>query len=443
MRLDKNHNTLSCTTCHAGGINVPDKEQAHLNLIAEPALPRHINKTCGPCHTKISKQITTSLHYSLKKSTNLFRKAFGATEPLQTFLNTPQVVPPHSILDLADDLLHRRCFNCHPFNHGDDYPLTGHGTGCGSCHLHFVEGSLVNHNFQKPHDDQCFSCHYGNYVGFDYYGRFEHDLNTEYRTPYTTKDKFFRPYGIEFHQLRPDIHHLKGLWCIDCHSGTELMSSDGAKISCESCHVETELISTLPRGVKKIADHYIFHAVDGRDHPLPTLRHPAHFTYQGQVTCQACHAQWTFNDLGKHYIRYDNDGYDTWDALTTQGNFTVQSILENNLDFDKDEIPPEMDDKLSGKIGIGIWLKSYSQRRWGDIKLGRDRKGRITTLRPMLDYYLSWVDEDDIVRFSSQESRADNNGYQPYTPHTTGAAGIFYQQRIRRYLKTENQVLKQ
>ena len=440
MNLDENHN-FPCTTCHKGTLNASNKNDAHKSLIAQPGSPLHMSNICASCHSKNVKSVGNSLHFTLKKSTNLFRKSFGATTNLDTFQQTPDPGQPKSALQLADDLLRRRCFNCHPFNSGNNFPLTSHGTGCSACHLPVVDGSLVSHGFSKPSDERCLSCHYGNYVGFDYYGRFEHDLNNEYRTPYTTTNEFFRPYGVEYHQLKPDIHQQKGLWCIDCHTGSELMHTGENKPSCKGCHLEKELISSPPKNITAKKDGFVLLDTGGKLHPVPTMTDPAHFLYDQKVRCQSCHAQWTFNDTGKHYLRLDSDDFDSWSSLTTQGNVEVQTILENNIDFDKTEMAVQMRDKISGKMKAGIWLKGYSQRRWEEVLLGRDSDGKITTIRPVLDFSLSWVDKDDNVRFDSVMSHAANSGYLPYVPHTTGSAGIFYRQRIDRFLKSERSPL--
>ncbi len=80
----------------------------------------------------------------------MFRKAFGAKTELASFVETPQKNDPETALELADDLLRRRCFRCHPYSSGDNYPSVVHGTGCGACHMVFSEGKLQSHQLAKP-----------------------------------------------------------------------------------------------------------------------------------------------------------------------------------------------------------------------------------------------------------------------------------------------------
>ncbi len=437
MELDSRHQ-LPCTSCHQGNNGAKDKGSAHVDLVAHPSHPDSMQKICGPCHGQMVAGVLESSHFTLENSTNLFRQAFGAEEKLASFLDTPRPAAPATALDLADDLLRRRCFKCHPYSRGDNYPATTHGTGCASCHLAFAEGRLTSHTFEKPRDEQCLSCHYGNYVGFDYYGRFEHDFNAEYRTPFTTTDDHFRPYGVEYHPLAADIHQQWGMVCLDCHSGKELMTKDGGKPSCQACHDSSELMATLPPRMEKRSDGFILHGVGGKEHPVPLLQHPAHFEQQQPVTCQVCHAQWTFNDFGKHFLRSDSDDLSPWTLLATQGDAELEAVVENNLNFDKPELPPGMTDTLTGESQPGLWLKGYSMRRWENPLLGRDQSGAIATVRPLLDWSLSWIDQNETVRFDSVAPERPGKMLRAYVPHTTGPAGVFYRLRIDQFLKTEH-----
>ena len=76
-------------------------------------------------------------------------------------------------------------------------------------------------------------------------------------------------------------------------------------------------------------------------------------------------------------------------------------------------------------------------RRWETPILGRNQDGAITTMRPMLDYSLSWIDEEEKVHFDSAAADDPRHGLRPYVPHTTGPAGLFHQQRIDSFLQEE------
>jgi len=442
--LDPAHD-FDCTECHKGDNSTATKDTAHIDLVSEPAHPENMMDSCGKCHKQIVKDNSHSLHFTVKNKVNLVRKAFGAIKSLNTLLDIPVSESPDTILELSDDLLRRRCLRCHVYYTGDRYPGIVRGSGCASCHLSFYEGKLISHKFLKmPGDKQCLQCHYGNHVGADYHGRFDHDMNDEYRTPYTTTNDYFRPFGLEYHQLQTDIHQQKGLICIDCHGGSELMGQSSSTLSCASCHDEKQLQNNLPVNITSHAPgSYTLQSYNGNSkHDVPLMRHPAHKKYQDIAACQVCHARWSFNDQQTSLLRSDLDEYEDFSRLTAQGSFEVEKLLLNNLDYEAEEIEPTMSDKINGKQFQGLWYKGYVIRRWENVPIGRDDSGKLQVLRPILDIHLSWITKNEEVIFDSIPSSAKNKGMLPYIPHTTGKAGLFYEERIDQFLRIDKDALK-
>lgn len=438
--LDSAHD-IGCTSCHKGRNDTTEKALAHQGMLSQPAHPNTMGEVCGRCHAAQVSDVSHSIHFTLKNEVNLVRGAFGADSEIASLLEIPVQASPDTVLELADDMLRRRCLRCHPYYTGDRYPAIVRGAGCASCHLSFYKGKLVSHSFFKtPGDDQCLQCHYGNWVGYDYYGRYEQDFNDEYRTPYTTRYDYFRPFGVEFHNLSADIHQQKGMVCVDCHRGPELMGQGSGRIHCEDCH-SPEAKDRMPPLANitknKQGTLQLLSAGDGKLHIIPPMKNPAHAQYDTVAACQVCHAQWSFGDNGTHLMRSDFDEYDDFAKLSVQGSFEVERIIKNNLDYDAEELPNRMTDKISGQSREGIWYKGYTTRRWENVTIGRDASGRLQVMRPILKMALSWIDEDEEVRFDSVKSRAVNGGLLPYVPHTTGKAGLFYRDRIEQFLKSE------
>lgn len=445
LQMDTSHQ-MECTICHQGDSEADTEQMAHANLIRQPAHPENMEKNCGSCHVDIVNNVQRSLHLTLRNKINVVRTAYGAEETIEDLTSVPVHEEIETALQLTDDLLRRRCLQCHLYSKGDGYSATVHGTGCAGCHLDYEEGELKNHRFTKfPSDSSCLSCHYGNYVGADYYGYFEHDLNVEYRTPYIPGTDT-RPYGVETHQLVPDIHQQHGMVCVDCHRGAELMqgATSSSKVNCRTCHDKERLERNFPGGISKNGEAYTFTSpATGMTHTLPVMDHPAHKEYNGKATCQVCHAQWSFNDTETHLLRSDMDEYDMWYRLTVQGSSEVEKLLEHNLDYDNEELPPAMSDKITGDMRPGVWYKGYLMRRWEGPLLGRDEHNTITVVRPLLNIALSWIDEDENILFDSHKAVSPSSRVRPYTPHTTGAAGLFYEQRIRIFTASENQASQQ
>lgn len=201
--------------------------------------------------------------------------------------------------------------------------------------------------------------------------------------------------------------------------------------SCADCHDGKALAQRIPDRVQKKGSGYLFLAgPEKKEHPLPLMTDPAHKLGEGKIACQVCHAQWSFNDQGKYFLRSDTDDFSEWERLTTQGSSEVSEILSNNNDSTKEELPPAMTDKIQFKKQGGLWYKGYGMRRWETLVVARDENGVLSIVRPLLDYSISWRDKDGRVRFDSRHTRAENGGFSPYTPHTTGKAGLFYLYRL-------------
>jgi hypothetical protein len=423
------HRQLTCVSCHDGNDQAGSREVAHIGLIPAPAAPGRMREKCGVCHARQAAGIDRSRHFTLSGEVNPVRRHFGAERDLSSALEIPAVSLPDTPLALADDLLRRRCLRCHVYYRGDDYGATSHGTGCAACHLDYRDGKLVSHQFlPAPDDRRCLACHYGNRVGGDYYGLFEHDFKDEFRTPFQGDGSYAeRPRGVEEHRLRPDVHRLAGMTCLDCHSG--LHQGGATTIGCAGCHAWSPGEAVPAENLRAREGELLLKSgPTGRLLAIPRAVDPAHAVYGRKVDCAVCHAQWSYNDRGTHLLRTEVEDYRDWSDLIVQGSSEVESQLLTSLYGDRDA-PPVMSDKFTGRNRPGLWLKAYELRRWEEPPVGWDSRGRLRVLRPSLDLQLSWVDGQGQTVFDSIGGQG--SGLRPYTPHTIGKAGPFYRLRLQ------------
>lgn len=434
VQLDPPHQ-VACTRCHGGNGAETTQDKAHHQLIAHPGHPQQMAAACGQCHSQVVASALHASHFTLANKINSVRHHFGAGDTLAGAQDIPIVEPPSTLLSLADDMLRRRCLRCHVYAPGDQYDGVARGVGCAACHLSWKDGKMASHQFRVPQDRQCLSCHYGNYVGWDYYGRYEHDYNWEYRTPYTeqTLQRYPpRPYGVEYHDLVPDIHQQRGLVCIDCH-GQIGHEGKAEPLSCRTCHGWQPGQQLHNQRLQAHGQQLVLTAAtDGRQHLVPMLRHPAHQQYGDKVACQVCHGQWSFNDSTTHLLRTEKVDHEQWERLMVQGSFAIEKLLEHNA-YSSDELPLTMRDGINAQPGPGIWLQGFGQRRWEQMIIDRDEDGIIKVFRPILDLHLSQVGPQGKVMFDDQSGLGRTR--LPYVPHTTGPAGLFYQQRFQHLLE--------
>ncbi|MCW5198128.1 hypothetical protein VU06_00070 [Desulfobulbus sp. F3] len=416
--MDSKHD-LACTDCHQGDNRANEQTAAHQGLITS----ENMTAVCGRCHAKQAEVCVQSAHFTLKNEINLIRSHFGLA-PVAGIKEIPDHSgAPQDKEQLVDDLLRRRCLRCHVQTAGDSYPYVRRGTRCAACHLRKTEGKLDSHAFSIPGERQCLSCHYGNRVGSDFAGMYEHDYGSDFRSPQATAQPFLRPYGVEQHDLAQDIHRQRGLTCLDCHSGAEL-SGKQAAVQCADCHApETGKMPPL-KNVRVEGGLLILTArQDGKEHPIPVLKHPAHAQYVGKVACQVCHGQWSFNDQSTHLLLTYSSDTAPWNSLAIQSNSEAEKFIAN-------EEEPVMSDALTGQKKPGIWLQGYNLRRWERMLIRLDKDGVIKVFRPILDLRLSAVNKDGQVITGLDNITGDGDGLLPYTPHTTGPAGLLYEQRF-------------
>ncbi len=405
VRLDEKHQ-FACTECHRGRDPARGARQAHKDLRRYPASPQLMKTTCGRCHPQEVEEITSSLHYTLAGEVNQVREIFGLS-PVSQAVDLPVPQQIKSLDDLVSDLLRRRCLRCHLFYAGDDYSETRRGVGCAACHLRFAQGHLEDHRFVKdPPDRNCLHCHYGNRVGWDYYGMFEHDYPYQFRSPFIDGHLPPRPWGVEFHELTPDVHLKHGMSCLACHTKAEVMGdghyyakeSQAVKVRCTNCH--------------KVADA-------SRAFHNPKVL--------SKARCSTCHALWSFQDKGWHLMLQEDPDWDDWSEFLVQGSSEIETLVREYLKTGR--ATPEMTDKFTGHSRPGVWFLGFSERRFEDLPLGFDSQGKLAVVRPILDLHLSYVTADGEVLFDDYVPLAirqsPERAYVPYVPHTIGPADTF------------------
>jgi hypothetical protein len=142
------------------------------------------------------------------------------------------------------------------------------GGGCVACHLSYDRAALAalgDYELRKPTgtadpsarhpaisldigNGQCFGCHSrSGRISTSYEGWHEmHDPPAAARDPDRPMPSRYRTLEDDrvFERVVPDIHHERGLDCIDCHTANEVMGDGKAhahklaqlRIACEDCH---------------------------------------------------------------------------------------------------------------------------------------------------------------------------------------------------------------
>ena len=382
-----NPNLIGCSSCHLGNVNSLDKNEAHLNMVLIPGNLVDAAATCGKCHSKELAKIKNSLMTTNSGIVAVDKYIFGEA-------NTPNSQYHIQLIknSASDKHLRNLCANCHlgaeKTTFGKITQLS-RGGGCNACHLNYTaeaEKDLKKYLDSKKtvlptahpstdifvKNEHCFGCHSrSSRISTNYEGWQETLLNKEEML--TTKGyRTFEDKRI-YKYIEEDLHHTKGLLCIDCHSSHEVMGDgkkyaheeQAVKVQCSDCHfkenpntipydsLDTEsLLVFLHRDYSHSDEQIIAVKKDG--HPLvntfvdakgkafligkkdkvlhelkPQSKVCSRDNAHKNVSCATCHSSWTSRCIGCHnqFDEKTSKGFDLLDKKYVNGQW-VEYVSE-------------------------------------------------------------------------------------------------------------------
>ena len=250
---------------------------------------------------------------------------------------------------------------------------------------------------KKVPEENCVRCHNrSGRIGLSYRGVFEAE---GYGTPYENGGLSSKKLpGNRFYlEVAEDIHHAKGMSCIDCHTRDEIMG-DGTQyahyeeqleIGCEVCHSNTPGVTRKGKKMNHIGQeagqNILTSKLDEKKHLLkPPKQDVCEFSGHKRLSCESCHSTWVPQCYGCHAKR---------DASQTDL------------------------DKLTLKQTEGWWEEGRSYIRYEKPMLGV-WKDNIVIVTPGCQDIVTLVDVDGNIE----------GGFNRFTmaainPHTTQAKG--------------------
>ena len=473
---------VNCVTCHLGNPLGTTKEEAHRGMYANPSDFSIIDKTCGQCHGKKSpfpitpavskgkedhvgrmqKSLMATCAGLISSTRYLFgeQEGKGARYALREVVDEDGTVPrekgaveklmplPNADNSPADNLLRHNCLQCHLYTEGLAIEGRHVGGGCTACHMIYADDGLsksgdptipknspghpIKHLITtKIPTSQCLHCHNGGpgrIIGLGYIG----EVPAE--TPCASEDKECR-YGTPTFKVKPDVHYLAGMDCIDCHSSDDLHGdgniytamAEQVAIRCETCHGTSETFASLidVRGEalsnvnRKGGAAILTGKVSGKQIEIPQL---ARMTREGSLPtamailphiplqegrhtleCYSCHAQTVTQCYGCHLKRDDRK------------NSPVDWVVGIGESRSKVSSP-------------GVWSGETSYIRWEDPLLGLSIKDTISPYGPGCQVLFTHIDSAghtvSLNRvFKLSDSTADGKrlpgwAMNPIQPHT-------------------------
>ncbi len=350
-KLDPAHDTkvLGCSSCHLGKALALDKDTAHQGIVKNPGDLRVVEKTCGVegCHFSDLKKVKNSLMATNRGILATLLYYWGEAPDQYGDFSVEKLLASGQT-SLALDYYRKLCATCHLWKRkGDLEGFFGEkGGGCTACHYIKPDNpravrpweAIFDSDAKKPHPlitkkvpmENCIRCHNrSGRVGTSYIGIYEGEA---YGTPYENgQQSSKRLPGERFYlDLESDIHHQKGMACIDCHTRNEIMGDgnnyahyeQALEIRCASCHASDEIGktakgNTLNNIETRDQKALLIGKLDGKEHPLNPPK-PGTCDYVGhkRLSCESCHSSWVPQCYGCHVKRDKRDTH--LDKLTLE-----------------------------------------------------------------------------------------------------------------------------
>lgn len=484
---------VGCVVCHGGqGLGLT-RDQAHRGLRGRnPSDLSQAQASCGggegakachanrpEAHANMVYRVERTIMATMTGVLTSLRSAWGAQDDFAARFASaaiadplrPDPPPPFSLAALlpapagppagpgsaalADEHWRKFCARCHLRAQRPDGPSV-HGLGCAACHGQRVEsgrylgadaaipadqpGHAARHVLlASPPEENCRRCHNrSGRIGLNYRGWMEDEGG---RTPWPQGNpRGELSGGRSYRQMLPDVHAEKGLSCIDCHSGREIMGDgrlygrmrEQTELRCETCHggpagpprlgpADAEagyeaafgplkdtappdpgqrlVMSAKGRPLTNLRQdekglRFFSRSRPGQVHPCPVVsddprhRQPGH----ARLACAACHSRWTPQCFGCHDYR--------------RGDFS-------QWDYAADAPTP------------GAWQEARDLYRFLDPVLGVDSRGQVRPFVPGCQVVLTELDDQGRPlpgrRSRIQRGGPAGNGVvsTPIAPHTS------------------------
>ncbi len=374
---------IGCVSCHGGNSFSMNKRSAHAGMDSIPGNLHDALMRCGNamCHPQIPTRVTRSIMSTLSGMVSVDRFVFGESPMISTLSNINDLKQT-----AADNHLRDLCAACHlgnPKIEAGPISERTRGGGCNACHLSYdglALSSMEQYRVSQKADSafpvfhpklsvtitdkHCFGCHSrSGRISTSYEGWHETFL-TEAEASGSPEYRVLEDKRV-FQYIAEDVHHQKGMECIDCHLSYELMGDGNAylhkeqqvRIRCEDCHftappifqpvdeldLETKKIMELRKidpfrsvilrgkssgafflniGIGKNDSLYLASKNSGTIHPLspPSSVVCTEGDAHSRISCSGCHTAWAPRCIGCH-TAYEptTTGYDLYDNRFTRG----------------------------------------------------------------------------------------------------------------------------
>ncbi|ADD68554.1 conserved hypothetical protein [Denitrovibrio acetiphilus DSM 12809] len=465
--LSDNHK-LECITCHGGDEKTENKEIAHKDMLGgrNPSDHKVWDKTCGSCHQYQLDRVSTTLMYT---ATGMIKNSQQAWDDYQGDLYSAHGTtgynqdgnsvehPPVSELDeLSGELYRKFCSSCHiGYDKLQGY-RAHHSSGCAACHFNHSDDGSYEGNDQTikgkspypekhiidplPGNDVCLTCHNrSGRIALSYEGLYDGNNSLV-----PTQHGYPGPDLIDgvrnVRHMEADIHHEKGMECIDYHTSRDIMG-DGymyenmymqIETTCEDCHgtkdklPETSMITKENDEPVRESANYAFKNKFG-DEMVLTSKGRMYSNVKKENDKFFLYTKRKGKKLEIKTIaggdEHSMHGHDRMECYTCHSKTVIQ-CYGCHTSYDERE---KMFDLIKGEATDGAFSEKEDFRSFFPFPLGLNQRGKISSVTPGCQTFLTHIDKDGEVIKDEHifNYRGDKKfKFAPFYSHNTGQKAV-------------------
>ncbi|MCW8893230.1 MAG: selenite/tellurite reduction operon c-type cytochrome ExtM [Deltaproteobacteria bacterium] len=459
---------MECVSCHGGDPDESNEKASHRNMYGpkNPADPKHWDKTCGNCHPYQLDRVRANLMYTntgmIKNAQATWEGEDGtlyATRQEQVATATGEQLELKSVAELdnlAGELYRKTCSLCHIGVDSNQVWTGSHASGCGACHFPYNDNATyqgqdptvkgkwphsASHKMETlPDNKVCVRCHNrSGRIALSYEGR-----NDGNNSLVPTRNGEPGPDIISgvrnATRIQPDIHHEKGLECIDCHTSRDIMGDGYAyenmyqqtEITCEDCHgsiserPRVEQISRENDEVLRESAHYKKRMKQGDSMVLTSKdrKYSNVFLEEEKIWVQAkrtgkLHESKVITGTPEHSII----GHERMECYACHSRTVVQ-CYGCHTEYDQQKLGT---DYIKGVKTPGQFTETEDYRMIYPFPLALNQRGKISSVTPGCQTFVSVIDpqgekilDEYITIFKGKQQLR----FAPFFGHNTGTKAI-------------------
>lgn len=440
-----NPELIGCAACHLGNTKRFGKENAHEGMVLIPGNLSDAKETCGSCHADELKKIELSLMTTNSGLVAVDKFIFGEADSPDYHYHIKDLQNSSSDKHLRD-----LCANCHLGMEKTEYGPIGQlsrGGGCNACHLNYSQNAardldtyFTSNKETLPEfhpssdifvsDMHCFGCHSrSSRISTNYEGWQETLLDEE---EISNKENYrILEDKRVYVQKTEDVHHAKGLLCIDCHSSHEVMGNgqsylheeQAVTLQCSDCHYkespntlsydeldEESLLVWLHRNYSH--DDKLILKVEKDGHPLVNT----YVDTLGNAFLISKNAKSLHEIKPQSQICSRDNAHQDISCSTCHSSWVPRCIGCHN-EFDADET--QAFDLLDRKYVKGQWKEYVAEFGSSLPAMGVREHGEEKQIEPAVPGMILTIDHGSFKGLPEGDDISFHRLYAPNSPHTT------------------------